>query len=151
MSHVTKIDVELKDLEALNVACQELGLELRLHQTTYKWFGSYVGDSSLPAGFTKKELGHCEHAIVVKGAGTSTYEIGLVTRRDGKPGFTLLKDDWQGGYGLLEKIGGKTAEKLLGEYKIQAALRLARKHGFTAVRSYNALTRKPQGVAKQRV
>lgn len=35
----------------------------------------------------------------------SPYEIGVVRRRDGKPGWALLWDFWQGGYGLQAKVG----------------------------------------------
>src|SRR3990167_10152446 len=37
-SHVTKEDVEIRDLDALPGACAQRGLSLRLGQTSYKWW-----------------------------------------------------------------------------------------------------------------
>ena len=44
MSHVTVIQIELKDLEALKFVCEQLGLEFREHQQTYRWYGTHIGD-----------------------------------------------------------------------------------------------------------
>ena len=44
MSHVSTINVEIRDLEALKEACKVLGLEFKEGQKTYKWFGRHVGD-----------------------------------------------------------------------------------------------------------
>ena len=63
MSHITTIELDIKDLDALKVAAEKLGLEFRRGQETYKWFGRSVGDSPLPAGFRKQDLGKCEHAL----------------------------------------------------------------------------------------
>lgn len=149
MSHVTKIDTEIKDLNALAAACQEIGCELIIGQKTYKWFGSYVGDSPLPQGFRKDELGKCEHAIKVKDATGQTYEVGVVKRRDGREGYTLLYDYWQGGYGLIKKIGDG-AKTLTREYKIQVASKKARQQGYRVVRSV-AANGKPMVEFMQRV
>jgi hypothetical protein len=37
MSHISKIELEVKDLSVLGAACKRLGLELVQGQTTYKW------------------------------------------------------------------------------------------------------------------
>ena len=134
MSHVTKIDTEIKDLNALAQACEELGLELVLGKKDYRWFGRFIGDSPLPRGFRKDELGKCEHAIRVKNAKGDTYEVGVVKRRDGRNGYTLLYDYWAGGNGLIEKIGNG-ASTLTREYKVQVAAKKARQQGYRVVRS----------------
>lgn len=150
MSHVTTINTEIKDLNALSKACEELGLELVMNQRTYKWFGQFMGDAPLPEGFTRKELGKCEHAIRVKGAKRDTYEVGLVKRRDGREGFTLLFDYWNDGFGLMPKIG-EGAKTLTREYTLQTAMTKMRQKGFNVVRSLHPVTNKPMMRAKQRV
>src|SRR6266446_5904173 len=103
MSHVAEIDMEIKDLDALKAAAQDLGLEFCEGQQTYKWYGHSVGDFPMPAGFKEQDLGKCEHALRVKG-NPGAYEIGIVPRRDGRPGYTLLWDFWAGGLGLQNKV-----------------------------------------------
>lgn len=104
MSHVTTLELEVHSLEALKDACKALGLELVMNQTTFKWYGTHVGDYALPEGFTKNDMGKCLHAIRIPGD-TRAYEIGVTNRRDGKKGYTLLWDFWAGGYGMQEKVG----------------------------------------------
>lgn len=128
MSHVATIDLEIKDLAALQRAAEALGLEFRQNQKRYKWFGVSVGDFPLPEGFTAAELGHCEHALSVKD-NPGAYEIGVVKRRDGKPGYTLLWDFYAGGYGLEEKVG-KNAGKLKQRYQIEIFRRQMAKKGM---------------------
>lgn len=141
MSHVASIELEIRDLEALRLACEPLGLELVIGQRTYNWYGRSVGDTALPAGFTKEELGLCEHAIRIKGTNMngkinpgSPYEIGLATRRDGKAGYTLLWDTYRGGGGIVEKVGGEKAEKLCQGYAVEVAMRIAKRQGFRVVK-----------------
>ena len=74
MSHISKIELVIKDLEALKTACKRMGFEFREGQKTYQWYGRWVGDSPMPEGVTEEELGKCNHAIHVPGA---KYEIGL--------------------------------------------------------------------------
>lgn len=101
MSHVCDMQLEIKDLTALEKACKRLGLELVNGQKTYKWFGRHIGDYPIPEGFTKEDLGKCDHAIRIPGK-KDAYEIGVVKRGNT---YKLLWDFWQGGYGLQEKIG----------------------------------------------
>jgi hypothetical protein len=128
MSHVAKIEIEIKDLAALKAAAEKLGMEFVEGQTSYKWYGRSVGDTPLPAGFSKYELGQCAHALRIAG-NPAAYEIGVVKRKDGGAGFTLLWDSWNGGYGLTEKVGAK-AEKLKQGYAVEVATRAARRQGF---------------------
>lgn len=129
MSHVCTIALEVKDLDSLAKACKRLGLELRLGQQTYRWFGESAGDAPLPAGFTAEDLGKCEHAIGIPGD-AKAYEIGLVKRRDGKQGFALLCDFWDGGKGL-EAVAGVECCKLKQAYATEVAIKQGRLQGFS--------------------
>jgi hypothetical protein len=132
MSHVTVIAVELKDLDALKAVCAALGLELRENQKTYRWYGHHVGDYPIPEGFTKADLGKCDHAIAVKG-NRDAYEVGLVKRGDA---FIPLWDFWQGGYGLREKIG-EGGSTLISAYTKEVAVRKARQFAKSKGWSYS--------------
>jgi hypothetical protein len=128
MSHVATINMEVKDLESLKAAAKQLGLEFVLNQKTYRWWGRSVGDYPLPYGFTAADLGHCDHAIRIPG-NDRAYEIGVVKRKDGKPGYQLLWDFYQGGYGLQEKVG-ENAKLLTREYTTQVAIKPAIRQGY---------------------
>jgi len=134
MSHVAKIEVEIKDFKALKAAAKRIGCKLIEDQTTYAWYGTHVGDYPLPAGFSASDLGHCEHAIKVPGA---SYEIGVCRRRDGKKGYTLLWDFW--GSGGLERQLGPKGQRLVQAYAIEAAKRAAKLagHAVTEVKNPN--------------
>jgi hypothetical protein len=128
MSHIAEIDLHIKDMSALRAACKDLGLVLNEGQKTYKWYGQSYG--KVPDGFTKDDLGKCDHAISIENPlDKKAYEVGVVRRRDGKPGFTLMWDFWNGGYGLEAKIG-KDAQKLKQRYATHVAIRAARKQGL---------------------
>ena len=60
MSHISKIELEVKDLGVLRKACSRLNLEFVQDQKTFKWYGR---DSK------------CNHAIKVPEA---NYEIGVL-------------------------------------------------------------------------
>lgn len=128
MSHVVDMNLEIKDLEALEKAAKSLGLEFLKNKKNYKWFGKHVGDYPIPEGFTVKDLGHCDHTLVIPGA-TKAYEIGVVKRKDGKPGYQLLWDFWQGGFGLREKIG-KDGGRLKQAYSVQVAKKQMLREGY---------------------
>jgi|SRR5215472_11475699 len=140
MSHITTLNLFITDLEALDSACKRLGLELVRGQKTFKWFGRFMGDYSgqdaaFRHGVKVEDYGKCEHAIRVKNSARA-YEIGLVKRSDGKPGYQLIWDSWQGGHGLCEKVmyqrGGKSnADKLKDWYAAEVARKQMRKQGFS--------------------
>lgn len=129
MSHVATVDVQVTNLEDLRAACQRLGLEFAEGQTTYRWYGTHVGDYPLPAGFSAADLGSCEHAIRVPG-NLEAYEVGVVRRRDGKPGWQLMWDFYLGGFGLEQHVGTDCG-LLRQSYATVAATRAARQQGFT--------------------
>lgn len=110
MSHVAAVKAYVTDLDACAAACEEVGLELVLNQNSYRWFGQWVNDYSggvaaVSNGHDPKTFGQCVHAIRVKNGAGHEYEIGLVPRLDGGPGFELLYDNWCGGNGLEAKAG----------------------------------------------
>lgn len=142
MSHVTTIDLLIKDLDALEKACAPLGLELRRGQKTFRWYGKWMNDygaedAAYKHGIAAKDYGKCDHAIAVKG-NNHAYEIGLIKREDGK-GYSLAWDFFAGGYGLCEKVsysgaGAKDADKLKDWYAAEVAAKQMRLQGF-AVKS----------------
>lgn len=126
MSHLTKVKVQVRDLEVLKKVCAELGLEFKKDQKTYKWFGTFVGDSPLPAGMKVEDLGQCDHAISVKG-NKAAYEVGLRKQKDGS--YQLAFDFWSGGCGL-EKIVGKNCSTLMSAYSQAVAKKSLTKAGY---------------------
>jgi len=132
MSHVATIDLEIKDLGCLERAAKALGMEFARDQKKYRWWGHSVGDYPLPKGFAEGDLGKCEHALSIPD-NRQAYEVGVVPRRDGRPGYTLLWDFYGGGYGLQDKIG-KDGNKLKQEYAVQVAMKHARLQGYTVAR-----------------
>jgi hypothetical protein len=144
MSHVATIEIELKDLEALRAACVELGLVFNENKSTYRCWGtgkdlyrleSYQRSSGkrlMPEGWELEEMGQCEHAISVKGAHVSEYEIGVARRRDGKPGYQLLCD--LSGADELKRLAGDNLEKFRQAYAVEVAVRAAKRAGFRVVK-----------------
>jgi hypothetical protein len=121
MSHVVSLNFYIDDLDCLETACKNLGLELRRGQKEYKWFGEWREDynedsAAYKQGIKPEDYGKCEHAIVVKD-NPKAYEIGLVPRTDGKPGYQMAYDFWAGGHGLMEKVG-ENASKLCQQYSL---------------------------------
>lgn len=132
MSHIAEIELDVTDLETLAEAAARVGLELALGQRTYRWFGQSVGDYPLPHGFTVDDLGRCEHALRVPEPhprGAPPYEIGVVRRRDERPGYLLLWDSWLGGYGLEARVG-KECVTLRQQYAAAMTRREAARQGF---------------------
>lgn len=127
MSHVITVDLEVKDLDALDLACKDLGLELVQGQKTYKWFGRSVGDYPIPVGFKEQDLGKCEHAIRDP-QNKNAYEIGVVRSRTGE-GYQLIYDFYNRGYGMQDKVGAR-CEKVKQPYAARLAERHWQKKGF---------------------
>lgn len=113
MSHMAAIDLYVTDLFALELACESLGVQLNKNQTNWRWYGDWVDDyhakeAAYRFGIDPSEYGKCaEHVITIPG-NNQCYEIGVVRRRDGKPGWMLVYD-FYGEYGrmMTEKIQGK--------------------------------------------
>jgi len=122
MSHISRIELDIKDLQSLKEACKRLGFEFRKNQQSYLWYGRWVGDSPLPEGITEEQLGKCDHAIKVPGA---QYEVGVV--RKGQS-FILLYDEWVKG-GLKTKLG-VNAGLLKQAYTIETLRKEARQKNY---------------------
>lgn len=118
MSHISQIELEIKDLGALKAAVKELGYEFRENQKTYAWYGHFVGDTPLPDGISQEDLGKCSHAIRVPGC---SYEIGVVEKG---PSYILLWDYWHAGG--LAKVIGNNAGILKQAYALERIRREAR-------------------------
>lgn len=138
MSHVVSVDCFCTDLADLRTAAERLGFEFREGQTTHAWFGVFVGDSTPPPGRDPKLYGTCEHALRLTNHQTGDYEIGLVPRLDGEPGWELMYDQW-GMYGQrLEAAGGHGLAKLKDELAAEAAMRTLRREGLRVWRTTDA-------------
>jgi hypothetical protein len=122
MSHVSKIELQINDLETLKAACKRMGLEFVPDQLNYSWYGKHIGDYPLPEGFTLDDLGKCHHAIKVPGA---SYEIGVVKRN---ARYFLLWDFYS--VGGLESRLGKGASKLRQAYAVERVHKEARRKGY---------------------
>lgn len=146
MSHVTSIELNISDLSCLEAAAKELGMEL-VEKSTFVWYGRHVGDYPLPEGFTKEDMGKCQYVLRIKGK-PDAYEVGITKRRDGKPGYVPLFDFWAGGKGLMEAIGAN-GSKLRQEYALAVAMKDFRKKGFKVTRGVNAVTGKPNMLARR--
>lgn len=115
MSHIAKVDLHVKNLDDLATACRALGLELVRDQKEHR---TYNGQQA-----------PCEHAIRIPG-NRDAYEIGVVKRADGQPGYDLAWDNWRGGHGLVEKVG-RNCSLLKQQYALATTQRYALQHGFS--------------------
>lgn len=126
MSHVTKVNLKVRDLDALETACDRLGLELQRGKTTYAWWGSFVGDSTPPRGRDPQQYGHnAAHSIRVKGTTPRNghdgpWEIGVLPALDGD-GFDLMCDEYGSAGRALTSRMGPGASTLRKEYAFSTA------------------------------
>lgn len=134
MSHVVTEGILITDLRALAAAAAECGLELVEGQTTFRWYGRFVGDTVPDSD--PQTWGTCAHAIRVKGK-AGAYEIGVVKVEGG---YRLRYDAWMGGYGLEVAAGAKLG-KLRLAYGLQAAERKLKRQGYTVQRKIGKLGR----------
>jgi len=110
MSHFTEIKTQIKDIEALRLACQELGLSL-------------VPNAEARGYSENKTKGD----FIIKLEGP--YDIALNKQADGT--FGLTADLWQG---HVEKEVGQGYGKLLQLYGVHKATIEARKKGLSVLR-----------------
>jgi hypothetical protein len=123
LSHISQIEVEIKDLKALKSACEQLGFQFMENQQQYRWYGKWLGKQPLPIGITEEELGKCNHAIHVP---TAIFEIGVVKRNNF---YILLYDAWIGG-GLTQQSIGKNAGILKQAYAVETVRKMARQKQY---------------------
>ncbi len=110
MSHFTEIKTQIKDIEALRLACQEMGLNL-------------LQDADARGYYENRTKG--DYVIKLKGP----YDIALNKQQDGTYGLTA--DLWQG---HVEKEVGHNYGKLLQLYGVHKATIEARKKGLSVMR-----------------
>ena len=110
MSHISKIELEVKDLGVLSQACTRLGLNPVKNQKTYVWYG--------------RDSQKCDHAIRVPGA---EYEIGVL-KKDGL--FELQCDFYDRN---IEKAIGRKGGLLKQAYAVEKAKIEARRKGYSVL------------------
>ena len=108
MSHISRIEIEVRDLSILKAACRRLELGFVEGQKAFKWFGT--------------EDGACDHVIKVPKA---EYEIGVVHvgRR------YELNCDWFDQ--ALEAGIGKNGGRLKQAYAVEKTKLEARRKGYS--------------------
>lgn len=109
MSHITTLDVQVKDVDALLQACQNLGLQFHRGKQSFKWYNGTMA---------------CNHTI---STANDPYEIGIIDR-----GTHLeLMGDFMG---QLKYDAGPRGMKLVKEYStvvaIKEATQLAEAEGY---------------------
>jgi len=107
MSHFTEITTQIKDIEALRLACAELGLTL-------------LQNAEARGYYENKTKG--DYVVQLKGP----YDIALNKNADGT--FGLTADLWNG---HVEKEVGQGYGKLLQLYGVHKATIEARKKGLS--------------------
>jgi hypothetical protein len=106
MSHISKIELEVKDLVMLSQACAHLGLTLIRDRKQFKWYG---------------KIAPCDHVIKVPGA---MYEIGVIKQKDS---YELNCDFYDGN---IEKAIGQQAGLLKQAYAVAKTKIEARRKGY---------------------
>ena len=111
MSHFTTIKTQIKDIEALRSACNELGLSLLQNAEARGYYQNKIkGD----------------FVVQLKGP----YDVALNKQPDGS--FGLTADLWEG---HVEQEVGQNYGKLLQLYGVHKAILEARKKGHMVRRS----------------
>lgn len=122
MSHVAKVSIEIRSLDALKAACERLGLEFIEGETSFNYFSN------------RREK--CQHAIRVRG-NVHAHEMGVIQNppgtiqnirmedgalasRDVGGSYTLLWDP-HSGRRELSTIVGNSCNTLRQMYAIEAA------------------------------
>lgn len=143
MSHVASVKAYVTDLEILDKVAGDLGLELVRNVDTYAWFGRWVGDYSggvaaVSNGHDPKTFGTCQHKLRRKDHQPGDYEIGLVPRLDGGPGWELLYDNWGSGGARIEQLAGKNLGALKNEISAAVSARILARKGYRVSRTVDA-------------
>ncbi len=109
MSHIVKIELEVKDLAVLKSACNRLGLVFLEGRKEFRWYGNNAA---------------CEHAIRLPGA---DYEIG-VQRMHGR--YQLQCDFYDPN---VERAIGVNGGLLKQAYAVEKTRTEARRKGYTVI------------------
>ena len=133
MSHIADVRMQIKDLDALRSAVEELGGTLVLGQQTHRWFGKFLNDwNSDRAAVNRRDsstFGTCAHAIAFAGI---DYEIGVVKDGDG---YELIYDTF-GGH--LENKLGVGLPLLKQGYGVEVTKRQLSRQGYRVTTICNA-------------
>ena len=124
MSHISKIELEIKSLDALIQACNRLGFQFVKNQQNFTWYGRWVGNTPLPEGINVEDFGKCDHAIKVPGC---SYEIGVVKRNNS---YQLLWDSWES---KLKLSIGENANILKQAYTVETVKQEAKLKGYRVI------------------
>ena len=111
MSHYTNVDIEVRDIDALKDACNELGLP--------------VEKAGMARGYGES-LRRAEYVVKLRGP----YDIAVDRQADGR--WTLSADLWQG---HVEREVGSKFGRLRQFYGVHRTLREAQRLGLKARRS----------------
>ncbi len=138
MSHVVTIQLEVKDLKALEIAARFLGAELVRDKKTFRWYGRWMNDYSADnaaykQGVDPKNYGKCDHIITHP---QCSYDIGLVKQPNGS--FMIIADEW--GPGGLPKVFGQGMQKLKQRYGVAVASRTLQSQGWFITEKADAKT-----------
>lgn len=139
LSHISKVNLEILDLDCLEKAVKNLGGILIRNKKNFEWYGRFVGDSPMPEGLTVDDLGKCDHAIKFPNA---RYEVGVVKNKKGK-GYYLQFDYYHSGG--LDKIIGQTGGRLKQNYTKEVTMKAAK------VKGYKVTEKEENGKIKLRV
>ena len=142
MSHVASVKCYVQDLDALASVADRLGFELVRDAKTYAWFGQWVGDfrgstAAVDNGHRPEDFGKCLHKLRRKDARAGDYEIGVVARPDGQPGYELVYDNWSVGGSRVEELAGRGLSKLKDEIACEVSTRIMRRKGYRVSRTVN--------------
>jgi hypothetical protein len=124
MSHITTIDIEISNIDALDAGAKELGGLLQRNKTTYNWYGSTPNP--------------CAHAISLPGV---HYEVGVCAHKT-KPGTYTLNFDPYGSGSSNGRHDGQRVLKAFGDglktllqlYGVHTATLAAKKKGYFVAR-----------------
>ena len=116
MSHFTTIQTQIRDLDALNDACVDLGLKL-VPDTTCRGYAGVVRTAP--------------HVIQLKGP----YDIAVEPNKDNDNTYGLTTDWWDG---HVAKEVGAGYGRLLQSYGVHKTMREARSRGLRTTRRTEA-------------
>jgi len=109
VSHITTVQTQIRDIEALREACKVLGC-------TLEGPGQITGYA--------RNMGRADHIIRLPG---THYTVGLVRQPDGT--YRIEADFWAG---HVERVLGPRCSKLLQEYALSVVTRSAATRGRQA-------------------
>jgi len=143
MSHVARVELEIKDLQALRAACKQLGLTYDEKATSWKWwmtdYPNWVTEENQTEGIPRSRYGTSDAGVItVPGA---RWSIG-VYKDPAKPGcYVPIYDAYEHGgdlrgrgLGIEDKLGAGL-QKLKQEYGITISTKVMQAKGFQVFRN----------------